>query len=73
MKNLEGILKAHDYSWADVVNVTVYLASMDDYAEMNAVYREFFDGPFPARACVGGLEIAFGLNVEISAIAYKKQ
>ncbi len=71
MKNLGATLESHGYTWSDVVNVTVYLKDMADYAEMNKAYAAFFDGPFPARACVGGLEIAFDHRVEISAIAYR--
>lgn len=71
MKNLEATLAEHGCTWKDVVNVTVYLRDMEDYAGMNAAYREFFDGPFPARATIGGVQIAFGLRVEISAIAHK--
>ncbi len=72
MENLGRALKEHGYGIEDVVSVTVYLADMADYVEMNAAYRESFtDGNFPARACVGGLQIAFGLRTEISCIAYK--
>ena len=73
MKNLERTLTAHGYSWDDVVNVTVYLKDIEDYLEMNAAYAEFFDGNFPARACVGGVEIVFDFRVEISAIAYRSR
>lgn len=73
MKNLERNLLANGYTWDDVVNVTVYLKDIEDYHEMNAAYAEFFDGAFPARACVGGVEIVFGFRVEISAIAYKEK
>ena len=73
MENLGRALKDHGYDFGNVVRVTVYLADMKDYNEMNAAYREFFpDGNFPARACVGGLQIAFGLNTEISCVAYKE-
>ena len=73
MDNLGRALKDHGYDFGDIVRVTVYLADMKDYSEMNAAYREYFpDGNFPARACVGGLQIAFGLKTEISCIAYKE-
>ncbi len=73
MENLGRALKDQGYDFGDVVRVTVYLADMKDYSEMNTAYREYFpDGKFPARACVGGLQIAFGLRTEISCIAYKE-
>ena len=71
MRNVETVLNAQGYDFSDVVKVTVYLKSMDDYQEMNTAYASYFDGAYPARECVGGLEIAFGLNIEISCIAYK--
>jgi 2-iminobutanoate/2-iminopropanoate deaminase len=71
MDNLGAVLEENGYAWRDVVNVTVYLRDIEDYTEMNAAYRTYFDGAFPARACVGGVEIVFGHRVEISAIAYK--
>ena len=72
MDNVGEVLKENGYAFDDVVKMTVYLKSMDDYQEMNAAYRSYFKEIFPARECVGGLEIAAGLDVEISAIAYKK-
>lgn len=71
MENLGATLAEHGYTWADVVNVTVYLKDLADYTEMNKAYAAFFDGPFPARACVGGVQIAFDHRLEISAIAYR--
>ena len=51
--------------------VNIYLDDLDrDYAEMNAVYREYFgDDRLPARATVGVARLAKGLLVEISCIA----
>lgn len=73
MDNIAAVLKDNGYTFADVVNVTVYLSDMKHYQEMNAAYRAYFaDGKFPARACVGGLQLAFGADLEISAIAYKE-
>jgi 2-iminobutanoate/2-iminopropanoate deaminase len=72
MDNIGAILKENGYTFADVVNVTVYLSDMKHYDEMNAAYREYFpDGKYPARACVGGLQLALGADMEISAVAYK--
>ncbi len=74
MDNIDAILKQNGYTFADVVNVTVYLSDMKHYPAMNAAYREYFpDGKFPARACTGGLQLAFGADLEISAIAYKEK
>lgn len=71
MKNLGAVLEEHGYTWSDVVSVTVYLRDLADYAEMNEAYAEFFDAQYPARACVGGVDIVFDHRVEISAIAHR--
>jgi 2-iminobutanoate/2-iminopropanoate deaminase len=71
LENLGRILKANNCGFDDVVNATVYLADINDYAAMNKVYATFFTNGFPARACIGGASLVFGFKVEISAIAYK--
>lgn len=72
MDNIGRILKEQGYSFDDVVSATVYLASLQDYKEMNQAYASYFPNAFPTRACVGGVEIVFGYRVEISCIAYKE-
>lgn len=71
MENLHAILEKNGCSWNDVVKVSVFLSDMKHYQEMNAAYRTYFDGEFPARECVGGLQLALGADLEISCIAYK--
>ena len=52
-KTLENMVAALDAVGAtldDVIKTTLYLADMGDYAEMNAVYNEFFEGSRPATS-----------------------
>ena len=72
MKNLGRILKEHDYSYDDLVSVTIWLDDIEDYHEMNKAYASYFKKQFPARACTGGAQIVFGFKVEIAAIAHKE-
>lgn len=68
LSNVQRILAEGGASLEDVVSVTIYLADVDDWAAMNAVYKEFFASPFPSRTAVGcGLR---DILVEISVIAY---
>ena len=53
---------------ADVVKTTVFLADMNDFAEMNKVYGEYFASPFPARA-VQMAKLPKGAPLEIECIA----
>lgn len=68
LENLRLCLEAAGCTFHDVVKVNAYLTDMDSFAAYNAVYREFFEPPFPARTTVGAA-LAPGLLVEIEAVA----
>jgi 2-iminobutanoate/2-iminopropanoate deaminase len=70
LSNLVAVLEAGHATLADVVKVTVYLTSMDDFAAVNAVYEEFFPEPYPARTCVEVSRLPLDARVEIEALAY---
>jgi 2-iminobutanoate/2-iminopropanoate deaminase len=55
----------------DVVKTTVLLADIADFAAMNAVYAEFFEEPYPARAAFQAAAIPKGALVEIECVAVK--
>lgn len=56
---------------ADVVKTTVFLADMADFADMNSVYAEFFQAPYPARSAVAIKTLPKNARVEIECIAAK--
>lgn len=58
-------------SFRDVVQVTVYLADIADYDEMNRAYAEYFPIAPPARETVAVSGIVSGAKVEISLVAVK--
>jgi 2-iminobutanoate/2-iminopropanoate deaminase len=58
-------------TFGDVVQATVYLADIGDYAEMNRVYAEYFPTAPPARETVAVSGIVAGARVEISFIAVR--
>lgn len=68
LENVRVCLEAAGCELADVVKVTAYLADMADFETYNAVYREFFTQPYPARTTVAAA-LAPGLMVEIEAVA----
>ncbi len=72
LENLKAVLLGAGSSMENVLRVTVYLASMQDYAAFNAVYREYFRPPLPARSCIAASGLAFGMKVELDAIARVK-
>ncbi|MCD6275658.1 MAG: deaminase [Thermoplasmata archaeon] len=70
IKNIEAILKAAGSSLRDVVRVTVYLANIDDFGDMNEVYEKYFGDIKPARVTVGGCKLPKNAKIEIEAVAY---
>ncbi|MBW4504875.1 MAG: RidA family protein [Scytonema hyalinum WJT4-NPBG1] len=70
MANLEAILTAAGVTFEDVVKTSVFLADMNDFAAMNAVYAKSFDeATAPARACVQVSRLPKDVLVEIECIA----
>jgi len=70
MVNIEAILKAGGAKFQDVVKTTVFLADMNDFAAMNAVYATYFEeATAPARACVQVSRLPKDVLVEIDCIA----
>jgi 2-iminobutanoate/2-iminopropanoate deaminase len=69
LDNLAAVLAAAGAGLADVVKTTIFLASMDDFATVNAAYAERFPHDPPARATVQAAKLPRGALVEIDAIA----
>lgn len=71
MANLQAVLTAAGLTFADVVRCTIYLTSLADFAQVNAVYGEQFPNHPPARATVQVAALPKGAQVEIDAIAVR--
>ncbi len=69
LTNLKAVLEAAGSSLDNGVKVTVFLVSMSDFAEMNAVYATFFSGDFPARSTIGIAQLPLGGIIEIEMVA----
>src|SRR3954452_16603580 len=68
-RNIEAILKAAGASFENVVTAGVFLADMNDFAKMNAIYAEQFSSPAPARATVQVSRLPKDCLVEIQVTA----
>ncbi len=68
MEIIEEELETFGSSMEQVVKCTIFLADIDEWAEMNDVYVTFFDTP-PARSALGANGLAIGARVEIECIA----
>jgi 2-iminobutanoate/2-iminopropanoate deaminase len=71
LANLREVLSAGGCSLSDVVKVTAYLSDLSDFGAFNAIYRQFFSPPYPARTTVGAQ--LRGILVEVDAIAVKQE
>jgi 2-iminobutanoate/2-iminopropanoate deaminase len=69
LKNLSEVLNAAGTSLDGVVKTTVFLADMNDFAEMNEVYGRYFSDNKPARATVQAARLPRDAKVEIDCIA----
>ena len=69
LRNLLSVLEAAGLTFDDVVKTTIFLADVNDFATVNAVYAKFMPEPPPARSTVGVGALPKGGLVEIEAIA----
>ena len=71
LQNIQAILKEAGSSMDKVVKTTVFLADMNDFADMNSVYAEFFSEPYPARSAVAVKTLPKNALIEIEVVATK--
>ena len=69
LENLRAVLGAAGVGFEHVVRTTVFLADMADFADVNKLYEEYFEGVAPARAAVEAAGLPKGARFEITAIA----
>ena len=67
--NVKAILEEAGLTMKNVVKTIVFIADMNDFADMNAIYAEFFSEPYPARSAVAVKTLPKGALVEIEAVA----
>lgn len=67
--NVQAILKEAGTDMSRAIKTTVFMADMNDFADMNTVYAEFFTEPYPARSAVAVKTLPKGALVEIEVVA----
>lgn len=72
VQNIERIAKAAGFDLKDIVSVTVYLADIHEFPDMNSVYRDLFPDPKPARATIQAAALVNNARIEIAAIAVRR-
>lgn len=69
LNNLKAILEHEGLTFGHVVKTSVFLKDMDDFADVNRIYAEYFKEEPPARACVQVAKLPRDVSVEIEVIA----
>lgn len=68
LTNLTNLIKASGADVKKTVKTVVFIKNMDDFAEINKVYAEFFSEPYPARSCVEVARLPKDVLIEAEAI-----
>jgi 2-iminobutanoate/2-iminopropanoate deaminase len=68
-ENMAALLTAAGTDFSHVVKTTVFLADMNEFAAMNAVYATYFSAPYPARSTVQVARLPRDCRLEIEVIA----
>jgi 2-iminobutanoate/2-iminopropanoate deaminase len=70
LDNVRSAVEAAGGTLGDVVKTTVFLMNATLFEPMNAVYREYFEKPYPARSTIVAPLSNPDLRIEIEAVAY---
>lgn len=71
-QNLKAVLSAAGASLETVVKATVFIKNMDEFAQVNEVYGEYFSSHKPARSCVEVARLPKDALIEIEVVALVK-
>ncbi|KAL1501718.1 hypothetical protein ABEB36_006998 [Hypothenemus hampei] len=69
LRNLGYILTAADSSFDKVIKTTIFMSDMNDFGEINEVYKEFFVKDYPARSAVQVAKLPLNARIEIEVVA----
>ncbi len=73
LTNIKNILASEGIDMSQVIRVGVFLKDMNMFGDMNAVYGEFFESDYTARAAVEVARLPKDALVEIEAVAYTEK
>jgi 2-iminobutanoate/2-iminopropanoate deaminase len=72
LDNLEALLNSAGMDFSNIVKTSIFLSDMANFGIVNEIYASKFSSNFPARETMAVKELPKSVNVEISAIAFKK-
>lgn len=68
LRNLTDLLNSANVGPEDVIKTTVYLTDINDFADVNKIYGEYFKRSYPARTAIAVVALPLGSRVEIEAL-----
>jgi 2-iminobutanoate/2-iminopropanoate deaminase len=71
MQNIDGLLSSQGLTRDNIIKTTIFLTDLNNFAEVNQAYIEFFKEPYPARSTIEVSKLPKGSLVEIEVIAAK--
>jgi 2-iminobutanoate/2-iminopropanoate deaminase len=71
LDNLKAVVEAAGMTMANIVSTTVFMADLNEFPRMNAVYATYFPANPPARATVQVARLPRDVKIEIAAIAVR--
>lgn len=71
LDNIDAVLRGADMDFRHVVQATVYLRDVSDYAPVNEVYARYFSAALPARETIEMGTLPRGARVQISCVAVR--
>ncbi len=69
LKNVKAVLEAAGSNMSRVKKATVFVRDMEEFSNINEVYKQYFSVPFPARSLVEVSRLPKDVKVEIEVIA----
>jgi 2-iminobutanoate/2-iminopropanoate deaminase len=69
MENIKAVLAAAGMDFSNILKTSIFLADMNDFAKVNAIYAKYFTSDFPARETVQVSVLPKSAKVEISVVA----
>lgn len=69
-ENLKAVAEAAGTSLANAIKINISLVDLSNFTAVNDVMKQYFNEPYPARACVQVAALPKGTDVEIEAIIH---
>ncbi|KAF1077044.1 RidA family protein [Halodesulfovibrio sp. MK-HDV] len=68
LENLKAVVEAAGATMDQIVKTTVLMANLEDFADANTVYAEYFNKPYPSRSAYQVAKLPLNVRIEIEAV-----